>query len=170
MPHDHHCGCGCSHDHIDTQHANPSTTAEVTENQKNFLHQLSHTHYLPVARFVVEDSRETDFASIALSPVFIRSTADDMATVKEAGAFLQQLEDMGLITLDYDMPLNAYNYEEYKESALYEYFCATVAECATKPGFLGNTPVLELGSMALTEAGAALAATHCGSTHHHDCH
>lgn len=168
MPHDEHCGCGCGHDHEHTHGTDiPTAPTEVTENQRDFLHQLSHSHYLPVARFTIEDSREADFIATALAPVFIRSAADDMETVKEAGAFLQQLEDLGLITLDYDMPLDGYGYEEYKGSSLCEYFRATVAEGASRPGFLGDTPVLELGSMALTEAGEKIAATHCAHDHHH---
>lgn len=168
MPHDEHCGCGCGHNHEHTHGTDiPPVPTEVTENQRDFLHQLSHSHYLPVARFTIEDSREADFIATALAPVFIRSAADDMETVKEAGVFLQQLEDLGLITLDYDMPLDGYGYEEYKGSSLYEYFRATVAEGASRPGFLGDTPVLELGSMALTEAGEKIAAAHCAHDHHH---
>lgn len=168
MPHDEHCGCGCNHDHTHTHQAKaPSTSAEVTENQKDFLHQLHHHHYLPVARFTMEDSNKQDFIATALAPVFIRSVDDDMATVKEAGAFLKKLEDMGLITLDYDMPLDEYSYLEYKESSMYKYFCDTVAEGAAKPDFVGDTPVLDFGSMALTEAGAQIAAAHCGHEHHH---
>lgn len=166
MPHDEHCGCG--HDHADSQNAKVhATPAEVTENQRSFLHQLHHNHCLPVARFTLADSREPDFISTALAPVFLRSVSDDMATVKEAGAFLQGLEDMGLMTLDYDIPLSGYGYEEYKSSALYAYFRKTVAEGAGKPGFLGDTPELDLGSMALTGAGEQIAA-HCGHGHHHE--
>jgi hypothetical protein len=166
MPHDEHCGCGCGHDHEHHRADAHAAPIEVAENQKDFLHQLSHSHYLPVARFTITDSREEDFSLTALAPVFLRSAADDMKTVKEAGAFLQKLEDLGLITLDYDIPLNRYGYEEYKASALYEYFRETVAEAASKPNFLGNTPVLELGSIALTEAGEQIAAAHCNHDHH----
>lgn len=167
MPHDEHCGCGCGHDH--SPKSIPSVTPDqVTENQKNFLHQLHHHHYLPVARFTLTDSREQDFLSTALAPVFIRNVNDNMATVKEAGAFLQALEDMGLLTLDYDIPLGGYGYEEYKDSALYAYFCQTVADATGKPGFLGNTPELDLGSMAITQAGEKIAAAHCNQDHHHD--
>lgn len=169
MTHDEHCGCNCDHEpsRSTQNHAAP---IEVTENQKEFLHLLSHSHYLPVARFTVKDSREDDFVSTALAPVYICSATDDMKTVKKAGAFLQRLEDLGLITLDYDIPLNGFGYEEYKTSALYEYFCATVAEGASKPNFLGDTPVLELGSIALTEEGEQIAAAHCGHDHNHHHH
>ena len=166
MTHDEHCECGCScgHDHAHQTDAH-SGPVEVTENQKEFLHQLSHYHYLPVARFTVTDSREDDFASTALAPVFLRSATDDLNTVKEAGSFLQKLEDLGLITLDYDMPLKGYGYEEYKTSEVYEYFRATVKEGAAKPNFLGDTPELELGSIALTEEGEQIALAHCGHDH-----
>lgn len=171
MSHDEHCGCGCGHDH-NHKHSYrtdaPAAPIEVTENQKNFLHELAHRHFLPVARFTIKDSREEDFASTALAPVFLSSATDDMKMVKEAGAFLQRLEDLGLITLDYDIPLSKYNYEEYKASSLYEFFCKTVAEGASKPNFLGNTPVLELGSISLTEEGEQIAAAHCGDSHHHN--
>ncbi|MBW7571870.1 hypothetical protein [Caproiciproducens faecalis] len=169
MTHDEHCNCGCGHEHPRKADTN-DTPVEVTESQREFLHQLHHRHYLPVARFTVTDSREVDFVSTALAPVFLCSASDDMKTVKEAGAFLQNLEDLGLITLDYDIPLNGYDYEEYKESALYAYFRETVAEGATRPNFLGNTPVLELGSIALTEAGEQIAAAHCGHDHDHQFH
>jgi len=165
MPHDEHCDCGCNHEHKHDAHVAPG---DVTDNQKDFLHQLSHTHYLPVARFTLTDSREEDFTATALAPVFMRSAADDMEMVKEAGVFLQRLEDMGLITLDYDIPLKGYSYDEYKESALYEYFCATVAEGSARPDFLGNTPLLDLGSMALTEIGQQIADEQCDHEHDHD--
>ena len=169
MSHNEHCGCGCGHDHTHIPPSAPASgPAEVTDSQKDFLHELAHRRFLPLARFTVEDSREKDFISTAMAPVFIRSVSDGMDAVKEAGAFLQRLADMGLVTLDYDLPLQGYGYEEYKQSSLYAYFRATVAEGAAKPGFLGDTPVLELGSIALTEAGARIAAAHCGREHHHE--
>jgi hypothetical protein len=169
MTHDEHCGCSCDREHTH-QTENPAAPIEVTENQEEFLHLLSHRHYLPVARFTVTDSREEDFALTALAPVYICSADDDMKTVKESGAFLQKLEDLGLITLDYDIPLNGFGYEEYKTSVVYEYFCATVAEGASRPDFLGDTPVLELGSIALTEEGERIAAAHCDHEHNHHHH
>ncbi len=125
-------------------------------NQRDFLHLLLHCRALPIARFTLESTREEDFYSVALAPVFLRSAADDMAAVKEAGAFLVSLEEKGLLTLDYDIPLKDYPYEEYHNSALYAYFVSTVAEGAKSRSFLGDTPRLELGSMALTQLGERL--------------
>lgn len=130
---------------------------DLTANQRDFLHQLFHHQALPLARFVLESSREHDFSSIALAPVFLRSAADEMSDVKEAGAFLSRLEELGCLTLDYHIPLRGYPYEEYHHSALYAYFVSTVREGAAQ-GFLGDTPRLELGSMALTPLGERLVA------------
>lgn len=170
MAHEEACGCGCGQDHAHHHahhHEERRKPVSLGENQKDFLHQLGHHRYLPVARFTRKDSREEGFAATALAPVFLRSAGDTMEMAKEAGAFLQTLENLGLLTLDYDIPLEGYGYEEYRGSALYDYFCATVAEGAQRAEFLGDTPVLELGSMALTPEGEAIAAAHCGHTHHH---
>ena len=176
MPHEHHCDCCHGHDHgHDHEHNHEHACCagahaqpiDLTESHKAFLHHLSHHHYLPVARFTLEDSRQSDFVATALAPVFLQAADDDMETVKAIGAFLQEMEDMGLITLDYDIPLDGYGYEMQKNSALYAYFCETVAEGAAQPGFVGNTPVLDLGSIALTETGAQMAAELCHHEHHH---
>jgi hypothetical protein len=169
MTHDEHEGCCCNHESF-SHTENHNAPIEVTESQKEFLHTLSHSHYLPVARFTVKDSREESFASTALAPVYICSADDDMKVVKETGVFLQTLEDMGFITLDYDIPLNGFDYNEYKTSELYKYFCETVAEGASKSDFLGNTPELELGSIALTEEGEQIASAHCEHDHDHHHH
>ena len=166
MSHDEHCGCGHNHEHLGHNKDAFAVSSEMTENQKDFLHLLSHHHFLPVACFTIMDSQEQDFITTALAPVFLHSVTDDMKTVKETGTFLRKLEDMGLVTLDYDIPLEGYAYEEYKASALYEFFCTTVAEGASKPNFLGNIPVLELGSIALTELGQQIANAYCAHAHH----
>ncbi len=146
--HDHHdhCGCGCGHDHHHESHHRPQ--GDLNEAQAAFLEELEHHHYLPLARFVVESSKEEDFSSVALAPVFLRHPGETMEWVKETGAMLLDLEARGLITLDYDCPLEGYSYGEYKTSDLYAYFQKTIAEAAARPGFLGDTPILELGSIA----------------------
>jgi hypothetical protein len=58
-----------------------------------------------------------------------------------------------LISLDYDIPLQDYDYTQYTKSALYSYFKETVNEGKKNPGFLFDTAEIELGSIALTEFG-----------------
>lgn len=64
------------------------------------------------------------------------------------GRWLTSLEEGGYLSVDYDLPLSGYGYEEFKESELYAYFCRTVEEASRRKGFLGDLPVLELGSIA----------------------
>ncbi|MDL2215816.1 hypothetical protein LJB77_02000 [Ruminococcaceae bacterium OttesenSCG-928-N02] len=121
----------------------------MTQLQADFIHHLEHTGYQPLARFVLESEVETEFSIVSLAPVYISTPQDSMEDVKAMGKLLLELEEMGEITLDYDIPLSDYPYEEYKTSELYAYFCQTVSERAKQPGFLGDTPRLELGSIAL---------------------
>ena len=157
MEHHHeHCGCGCGHDHSHEHHHEHHSEhahhqGELTSAQAAFRHELEHHHYLPLARFLMESTAEDDFSSVALAPVYLLSPQDTMEQVKEMGALLLDLERRGWITLDYGYALEGYSYEEYRTSELYAYFCRTVEEAKGRPGFLGDTPVLELGSIALAE-------------------
>ena len=121
--------------------------------QQNILLALYERHFLPVARFVLSKAGEDEVQASALAPVYMGTPQDTMEDVKALGAQLQQLEDGGLITLDYDLSLSGYGYAEYTGSDLYAYFQKTVSEAAGTPDFLFDTAGLELGSMALTEAG-----------------
>ena len=155
MHHEHRascgCGCGCGQEHGDAHMHAAHKTGTLTPAMEEFLHHLHHHHFLPVARFLVESSTEEDFCAVALAPVYLRSPDEGLDTVKETAALLLELEKMGYLTLDYDYPLDRYSYKEYKESKLYDYFCRTVAEGREQKGFLGDTPVLELGSIAPAE-------------------
>lgn len=156
MHHHHeHCGCGCGHDHEHEHHHehHGEHGGELTPAQAAFLHELEHHRYLPLARFLVESTAEDDFSGVALSPVYLRSPEETMEQVKETGRMLLDLEARGWITLDYGYPLEGYPYAEYRESALYALFRRTVEEAKGRPGFLGDTPVLELGSIAPAENG-----------------
>ena len=120
----------------------------LTETQAAFLDYLSYYRCLPAARFVTASSREEEFAVVSLAPVFIQTRGDTMERVREMGTLLTSLEEGGYLSVDYDLPLSGYGYEEFKESELYAYFCRTVEEASRRKGFLGDLPVLELGSIA----------------------
>ena len=147
--HQEHCNCSCGH-HQEHHSLHPHGGG-LTEAQTAFLHELEHHHFLPVARFLIESSREDDFSSVALAPVYLRGPEESMEWVKETGAMLLGLEEKGYLTLDYDYPLESYPYTEYRQSDLYAYFCRTIEEAKGRPGCLGDTPVLELGSIAPAE-------------------
>ncbi len=146
--HEHGENCGCGHDH--TPVAVPEGLSPM---QVDILLALRQRQCLPVACFTFANSGDDTRRATALAPVYLGTPDDSMEQVKQLGGELIILEDMDLITLDYDLPIRDYPYDEYKNSALYAYFVKTVEEGALRPGAAFDTPELELGSMALTEAG-----------------
>ncbi len=155
--HSHGCGCGThshkgcgSHGNCCGKHKNTSIN-DISDTEHHFLKHLLEYKFLPVSRFIVKSSKEHDFANIALSPVFIIDIKDSMEEVKNVGKKLRKLEDLGLITIDYDIPLKGYSYEEYHASEIYAYFKETVNEVKGKEGFLGDIPTIECGSIAPTD-------------------
>ncbi|MFI3227379.1 MAG: hypothetical protein R3Y09_08205 [Clostridia bacterium] len=155
--HNHDCCCNHGHDHNHGeqgccgQHKPVKNEANLTQNERDFLHHLSHIKYLPLASFVTKSTKESSFAIIALQPVFIRSVADTMDDIRECGEFLLGLEQKGFITLDYDIPLDGYAYDEYKNSELFVRYSEVVAEGAKQENFLGDIPTIEFGSIAIVE-------------------
>ncbi len=144
--HDEHCGCGHTHAPIPTPEC-------LTAIQVDFLLELRQRKILPVACFSVAKTGDDTRHATAMEPVYLGTTSDTMEQVKQIGKELSLLEEMDLITLDYDIPLKNYPYEEYKSSELFAYFVETVKEAAKQPDATFDTPILELGSMMLTETG-----------------
>lgn len=147
--HDEHCGCGHTHVPIPTPDG-------LTPIQVDILLALRQRQCLPVACFTLSKSDDESRHSVALAPVYLSLTDDSIEQVKQLGRELSQLEEMDLLTLDYDIPLQNYAYDEYTHSELYAYFVQTVAEAAKRPEATFDTPGLDLGSMALTESGDEL--------------
>ena len=156
--HSHSCCsdcCGDSHSSKsagDCAHSLESLT--INSKEISFLAELVKCSYLPVSRFIMSSSIEEEARIESLAPVYINDIEDSMETVKEIGTVLSELEKKGLISLDYDIPLQKYEYIPYKESALFSYFKETVNEGKRKQSFLFDTAEIELGSIALTEFGA----------------
>ncbi len=177
MHHDHHeaCGCGhahdtdcgCGHEHTHEDgcccghhhaHLAPEE-GSLTQAQSDVLLAIHQRGYLPIARFALRSSRDGDAYAVALEPVYIADPKEGMDTVKANGSLFASLEDLGLTTLDYDMRLKGYAYQEYEQSSIYAYFVETVKEASQKPGFVLDIPVLELGSVALTHEGCEVLRT-----------
>ena len=93
-----------------------------------------------------------------LSPVYLYDKHDTMEDVKAIGAVLKGLEDKGLMSLDYDMPIHDFDYVMYTNSDLYAYFVDTIAEAKGREGFLCDRAQIELGSMAVTDLGEQVCA------------
>lgn len=141
---EHSCGGCCGHHQEEIQ---------LSQEEIAFMNQLAQSPYLPLARFIVKSTKSDHLESVALAPVYINNRADSMEMVKHMGTVLKSLEGKGLITLDYELPLENGDYTDYSQSELYAYFKETVAQAKGKEEFLYDIPSLELGSIALTYLG-----------------
>lgn len=138
------CGgsCGCQNKEL-----------VISQEEADFLMCLAQTPFLPVTRFIMTSTQSEHLANVALEPVLMSSPQETMETVKDTAQVLKSLEEMEMITLGYDMPLINGDYSIYESSDLYAYFVQTIEEGKNLPGALFDTPVLELGSIALTQLG-----------------
>ena len=76
----------------------------------------------------VEDAR-----FVSLAPVYLNALDDSMETVKRSERFCRDFKKKGLISLDYDILLQDYDYTLEKNSVLFEYFTETVNEGKKNP-------------------------------------
>jgi hypothetical protein len=161
------CGCQETHEDCHEHEAHGEGECEccsgdcgdgviyITEDEHMFLKALAQRSYLPLTRFVMTSSKSEDLESVALAPVYMTDPGDTMETVKKTGRTLTDMEDKGLITLDYDLPIQDETYSVYRDSGLYKDFCELVNEGKKNEAFLFDQPVLETGSIALTALGHA---------------
>ena len=141
----HHC-----HDHACHCHQD-ANISELSESELHFLHHMVSHHFFPLTQFILKSDKEKEFEIISLSPVYIADKKETLSQIKATGKRLLELENKGFITLDFEMPLTNYAYEEYYQSDAFAHFKQTVEEAKRMPNFLGNIATLELGSMAPTE-------------------
>ncbi|QAT42349.1 hypothetical protein [Aminipila luticellarii] len=137
-------GCCCGHH---------ETTIQLSEEEIEILTELAQTPYLPLAQFVLKSSQSSHLESVALAPVYLHDRNDSMDTVRRTADVLKALEAKGLLTLDYEEPLENGDYTDYSDSTLYAYFKETVMQAKGKENFLFDMADLELGSIALTHIG-----------------
>ncbi|NLO85884.1 MAG: hypothetical protein GX096_10730 [Clostridiales bacterium] len=157
--HGEHEHCGCSGEH----HGEP---VEISDQEHSFLHSFVHHPYLPLARFLMASTKSSHIESIALAPVYLTDNTLNVPEVRQVGDMLAGLEDKGIISLDYDMPLGNYDYKPYQDSAAFHALEDVVREGSQQEGFLFDRAIIETGSMALTEFGQQVMSQLCC----HECH
>lgn len=148
----HSCSCGCCGEHSSCK--DTSSNADISllsQQEKDFIHALKESHYFPISRFILKSNKESDFVSVALPCVYIYDLHQTMEQVKEMSALITGLEHKGLISVDYDIPLKNYTYDEYFNSDIYAYFKNTVEQAKDNENFLGNIADIECGSIAPTD-------------------
>lgn len=103
------------------------------------MYELMQTPFLPVCRLVELSPNEK---KTILEPIYFNDPQTSLDEIKEIGSALKAMAERGLITIDYDIPLQNCDYNEYKTSNILQ-------NC-------GENAELELGSMALTNFGRAV--------------
>ena len=155
----HSCASDCScHSHSSvsgTVRAHSQGPLTISSEEKLVLLELTQCSQLPVSRFVMTSSTEKEARFVSLAPVYIEALDDSMESVKQKGSVLSKLEIKGLISLNYDIPMQGYDYTQHTNSALFAYFTETVNDAKKKPSFLCDTAEIEFGSIALTEFGSS---------------
>ncbi len=157
-----HGGCCANHEHSHNhehghgggccgKHKKLPSIETLSEAETIFLENLIHHRYFPVAQYVLKSSREPDFESIMLTPVFLQTLGDSIEKIREVGATLKKLEKDGFITIDFEIPLKNYEYKEYYEAEAHSIFTRTVEQGKMREDFLGDTAVVEAGSIAPTD-------------------
>ncbi len=148
---DHQCGCpnrggcgggGCCQ----------AQRGAFTPQEREFLLNLLERQFLPMAQFVVTSTQTHEFEMVALSPVYLEQRDDTMEVVRERGDMIHNLEHQGLLTLDFDIPLDPLSYEIYEQSALFALLQETVEEGQKRGGYLGDQATIQQGSIAITQA------------------
>lgn len=151
--HGHHCGEGCDHDH-DHEH---SHTVEITLGECDFLVYLKQRQFLPLAQYMLGTTKSSHLQNIALSPVHLTTGKETVQEVKDMGEMLTELEQMGLIDLDYEEPLQNYDYAMYHDSVSFHALKELVRESEKKEDFVFDIASIQTGSIALTSNGALVA-------------
>lgn len=167
--HHHSCGCGCSGEHTHDQTNTHEHEQEgscggccskkeqgpinISKEELEILLELKEYHYLPISEFVMSNSENEHIGFTGLAPVYIKKLDDSMETVKGIVNVLKQLVKKGLISIDYDLPLQGYDYSMHTESELYKYFTKTVEDGKENPDFLCDKAEIGFGSVALTLLG-----------------
>lgn len=142
--HEHHCcDADCQHSH----------TIEFTKQEYDFLLNFNQHAYLPLAQFAMSSTKSSHLQSIALSPVYLTDGTESVMQVREFGEMLLDLEDAGVITLDFDQPIENYGYELYKNSIAFHALKELIQEGSQRQDFLFDQALVEMGRMALTEVG-----------------
>ncbi|MCD7948211.1 MAG: hypothetical protein LUG13_07975 [Oscillospiraceae bacterium] len=149
--HDHACNCGHDHANEAAHSCDVFTDGQLNEAADGFLQLLKTHHFLPCARFVLKSTSEPAFSSVALAPVFISDGEESVSVLRAIGDILLGLEQHGYLSIDYDIPLDGFDYTYFKESRAYQLFVQTVREGKDRDGFLGDTATIEFGSIAPIE-------------------
>ncbi len=155
--HDHHeHGACCGHQHSEKD-CNEGCCQEhqiiLTEQEGKFLLDMAATPFLPVVRFVMQISTSHHNQSVALAPVYLTEKNETMAQVKETAEIIANLAQYGLLDIDYDIPLQNFDYAVFEQSVIFAYFLQTIEDGKAQQHFIYDMGIMEQGSISVTALG-----------------
>ncbi len=124
----------------------PSCSARraLSEQERALLSELAQTPFLPLVQFVRRKSYFSALEPLDPSPVYLHSRQESTSEIEMRSLALLRLASLGYITLDYDIPLQGYDYVLYQTSEFHRRLSLL------NPGY---TILCKRGSMALTLRG-----------------
>lgn len=127
-------------------HCKGCAPSPLSEEERHLLDLLSQQAFLPVARFLLQNPENPELSFVMAGPVFLETPEDSSEKISAAGKGLLSLQKRRYLTLDYDLPLDGFDYGVWEQSRHYQDF---VFASQSKDA----VPVLERGSAALTLQG-----------------
>ena len=85
---------------------------------------------------MLKSTKSDHLESIALAPIYLYDRCDSLEAVKETGKTIERLAEYKIISLDYDIPLENGDYDDYKTSDVFAYFKETITEGTVNPDFI----------------------------------
>ncbi len=138
-------GCGTS---THQSCCGSSAPIVLTEGEGALLRRLAAVLYLPMGQFILLPKwAEPEEGMPILSPVLLDTASDSLEVVADRAELLVALANQGLLTLDFDLPLQNYDYGIYYRAELFREFTQRFASAPQ------GRPVLRRGSIAITQKG-----------------
>ena len=126
----------------------------MTDYAIHLLQEIAQSRRYPVVRFELRSSKDRSLRSTALSHVRLQTPDEGLEEIKVRGAALQELEQAGLIVIDYSLPVTlTSDYAVYQESAAFQLLQKTVEEGKKHPDFLFDQAVIRRGMARITSRG-----------------
>ncbi len=125
----------------------------LNDREREFLSYLVAHQFLPMVQFVMLSSENPEFKKVSLSPAYIEDVTDTFEKIQTTGTMLDKLESEGFLSLDFNVPLQNCEYEEYYNSEVFAFYKNMINEISSnQAAFVGDTATIEKGSMAPTAA------------------
>lgn len=118
----------------------------LSPEERHLMDLLAQRAFLPVARFLLENPDNSALSFVMSAPVYLETEQDTPQDLSRAGTALLSLQKRQYVTLDYNVPLQGFDYSAWERSQYYQNFAfSSTSE--------DGVPVLEPGSVALTLQG-----------------